>query len=158
MPSKLVVQDPTVNSAANVAALRAKWQGAKAKHAAALTAKKIAFSKGLGGMLDKRIGYYKTARAFKVGHSIVLARSNLNALKANGKTILATAKAYQGKIKGLGDPAEDELDDLLRIIARDAGQYDIDWVENKYTSSAIADEKKKAAEALAKAKAKAAKK
>ena len=155
MPPTLKVLDPTKNNATNLAAMRGKWKTAKDKHAEALKAKKITFSKDLGPMLDKRIGLYKTIMSFKTGDSIILARAQLNLLKANGKDILAAATSYQAKVHGMGNPAEEELTSVLRLIAKDAGQYDIDWVDNKFTSSAIAAEKKKAAEKAAKEKEKA---
>jgi hypothetical protein len=111
--------------------LRTKWKTAKTKHDAALKAKKITFSKDLGPMLEKRVGLYKTIKAYKTGDSLLLIKANLNTLKANGKDIKAAAESYQKKIVGLGDPAETELRGVLSTIIRDAGDFDINYVDVK---------------------------
>ena len=113
-------------------AIRPKWQAAKTKHDAALKAKKIAFSKGLGKLLDKRPPAHKAIQAFKLGGSTLILTSQLNAFKANGKAIKAAAESYLVKIKGLGDPAEAELRAVLNEIVKTANA-DVQWANQKFT-------------------------
>lgn len=114
-----------------VAAQRGKWQAVKTKHAAALKAKKINFSKGLGGLLDKRKGLYKSIRAWKPGTPLLGVRANLSTLKSNAKQIETIVKAYEKAITGLGDPAEKELRQALGKIQREVVKVDLGFVESK---------------------------
>jgi hypothetical protein len=116
----------------NMKALRPKWQAAKTKHDAVLKAKKIAFSKGLGKLLDKRHPAHKTIQAFKAGGSALIVTGQLNAFKTNGKAIKAAADSYLLKIKGLGDPAETELRTVLNDIVK-AANADVQWANQKLT-------------------------
>ena len=52
--------------------LRDRWKTAKAKHATALKAKKISFTKDLGPLLEKRPPLYKAIREWKAGDSLLL--------------------------------------------------------------------------------------
>lgn len=125
------VIDLTKITDAYITSLRTKWKETKTKHDAVLKAKKITFSKDLGPMLDKRLGYYQSIRKYKTGDSLLLVKSQLNTIKSNGKDIKAAAESYQTKIKGLGDPAEKELRAILTTIINDAGKFDIDYVDGK---------------------------
>jgi hypothetical protein len=138
------VLDLAKGTDAYMTGLRTKWKAAKEKHAAALAAKKITFGKDLGPMLDKRLALYKAFKSFKTGDFVVVARIQLNSLKSNGKDILSAANSYIAKVHGMGGPAETELTAILHTIAKDAGQYDIDYVAQKYESSAAAKAKEKA--------------
>jgi hypothetical protein len=116
---------------AYITSLRTKWKAAKTKHDAVLKTKKIAFAKDLGPMLEKRLNLYKTVKAYKTGDSVLILKANLNSIKTNGKDIKAAAESYQKKIVGLGDPAEKELHGVLGTIIKDAGDFDINYVNAK---------------------------
>jgi hypothetical protein len=144
MPLPIVVLDPTKTNETYMTKLHTDWTAAKNRHANEIEAKKVNFSKDLGPMLDKRHGLYRSVKNFKAGDSILIARSNLNTLKSNGKDIKAAADSYIRKVSVLSDEAEKDLAKVLRLISRDAGQYDIDYANNKFNGSANYEEKKKA--------------
>jgi hypothetical protein len=126
-----ILIDLTKQTQTYLSSLHPKWKAAKTKHAAALKAKKIDFNKNLGAKLDKRKGHYKAIKAYKEGGSLLLIKSHLDALKTNGKEIVSVAKSYQKKIAGLGGEAEDELNAVLAALIKDAGEYDINFVNGK---------------------------
>ena len=126
-----IVLDLTKQTQTYLGSLRPKWKAAKTKHAAALKAKKIDFKKNLGDKLEKRKGHYKAIKAYQQGDSLLLIKGHLDALKSNGKEIVTVAKAYQKKIVGLGGEAEEELNAVLATLIKDAGEYDINFVNGK---------------------------
>ena len=107
--------------------LRDRWKTVKAKHADALKAKKITFAKDLGPLLDKRPPLYKAIRAWKQGDSLLVIKSKYTAIVSNAKELKTTIASYQKKIVGLGDPAEEELNEVLTQLLRDAVKVDEDY-------------------------------
>jgi hypothetical protein len=113
-------------------ALPVKWRNAKKEHAAALKAKKVSFSKGLGKLLDKRPSLYAPfkTKSLKITKPLIIVRGELNSIKSNGKSILEAVKSYQAKIKGLGGEAEKDLNSAL-VDIKQAAQFDVDYVNAK---------------------------
>ena len=114
-----------------IAGQRAKWQAVKAKHAAAIKAKKINFNKNLGGMLDKRKAPYVAVKAWRPGDSLLIARSHLTTIKSNSKDIEKAVAAYRKLIAGMGDPAEAELEAALDKITNDVVNVDKAFIATK---------------------------
>ncbi|MCC7361016.1 MAG: hypothetical protein IT317_16145 [Anaerolineales bacterium] len=110
-------------------AQRERWKTAKAKHAGALKAKKITFSKDLGPLLDKRPPLYKAIREWKGGGSLATVKAKYVAIKANAKEIETAIKAYQKQIKGLGGEAEKDLGALLSALLSDVVKVDYDYTK-----------------------------
>lgn len=112
-------------------ALRVKWKTVKDKHAAALKAKGVVFGQDLGPLLDKRPALYKAIRDWKPGGALATVKAKYKAINANAKEIERAVKAYQKKIKGLGNPAEAELGAALSALLSDAVQVDYDYSKLK---------------------------
>jgi hypothetical protein len=104
---------------AQLQAVATEWKAEKTKHAAVLTNKKIAFSGGLGKLLETRRKQYIELQGKTNGARADFA-PKLATLKANSLKIKTTAIAYMGKIKNMGNPAEKDLYDALTKIKNEA--------------------------------------
>ena len=110
--------------------IRAKWKEIKGRYKEVLKHKNVAFSDGMGKMLDKRAAQWKKIHAWRerrlpnlalvklIGKAKV--KSELNTLVSNGASLEATARGYLNSIANLGNPAQAALTNALNSIIDDA--------------------------------------
>ncbi len=93
---------------------RVEWKALKAKHRAALAAKKVDFGAGLGPALDK---YQPAVKAVtKLFAAEKLSQPALQKVLDAARPLGNIAQHYLGQVKGLGNPAGKELTAFLKAL------------------------------------------
>jgi len=93
---------------------RVEWKALKAKHRAALAARKVDFGAGLGPALDK---YQPTVKAVtKLFAAEKLNQPALQKVLDAARPLGNIAQGYLTQVKGLGNPAEKELTAFLKAV------------------------------------------
>jgi hypothetical protein len=118
------VHNEAIEKAENIKKLNTNWKELKEKHKDAVTANKIAFNKGLGKLLDNRVGLWKSVQDAKAKLDktdkiqLALFRVKLNALKSNAKSGHTVVAAYWTSVRKLNVAAtKAAFTDLDRALA-----------------------------------------
>ncbi len=101
---------------------RKEWTALKAKHQAAIAAKKLDFNAKLGPALDKY--QLAVAAVTKLFVAEKLSQPAVQKALTAARPLEPIAQTYLGRVKGMGDPAEKELTAFLKAIVADCAGWE----------------------------------